>query len=194
MGAGKRARGAKAKREPLDAAALYEHAVKLLAARMRTVSALEKLLKRRAAEGPLGEANVKTVLRRLTEQNYLNDERYAEYYTRLRQENERHGRRRVAQDLMHQGIQSETMKRALEKAYAGVDELALCRAHMERKRMKAPKDERETARMVGRLLRAGFGAGVIYKALKQWRVEDGLLEGIEAIEAEQSAAGGEDEA
>jgi len=180
-----RPRKPKPKPEPLDADALYNHAVRLLAIRMRTSSALTKLLARRAAPGPLGESNIQAVLRRLVANNYLNDERFAADFTRLRQENERFGRRRVAQELRHHGLPQDTIQKTLDAAYSTTDELALCRAHIQRKRLQPPQDQKETARIVARLLRAGFSANTIFRALKQGRVTDDLLEGIESIQAEQ---------
>ena len=56
----------------------------------------------------------------------------------------------------------------------GVDEVALARAYVARKRMKQPSGEnakKESARVMGRLLRAGFSAGAVFKVLKDWGVE-----------------------
>jgi regulatory protein len=63
---------------------------------------------------------------------------------------------------------------AVSSAYEGVDEAALAREYIARKRMKQPAGEKakqEAARVMGRLLRAGFSAGAVFKVLKEWGVE-----------------------
>jgi regulatory protein len=55
-----------------------------------------------------------------------------------------------------------------------VDEVALAREYVARKRMKQPSGEnakKESARAMGRLLRAGFSAGTVFKVLREWGVE-----------------------
>ena len=162
------------KREALGEAGLLEYAVRALAAKMRTERELRRLMKRRAAEGDDGERAMNAVVRRLKELNYLSDTRFAADYTRLRKENEKFGQRRVQQDLAAKGVASETVGKAVSAAYAGVDEVALAREYVARKRMKQPAGERkqqETARVMGRLLRAGFSAGTVFKVLREWGVE-----------------------
>jgi regulatory protein len=63
---------------------------------------------------------------------------------------------------------------AVSAAYEGVDEVMLAREYIARKRMKQPAGEKakqESARVMGRLLRAGFSAGTVYKVLREWGVE-----------------------
>ena len=161
-------------REPLGEAGLLEYAVRALASKMRTERELRRLMKGRAAEGADGERAIEAVVARLKELGYLSDERFAADYTRLRKENEKFGRRRVQQDLAAKGVGSELAGAALSEAYEGVDEVALAREYVARKRMKQPAGEKakqETARVMGRLLRAGFSAGTVFKVLKDWGVE-----------------------
>jgi regulatory protein len=168
----------------LDPGELYEYAVRALASKMRTVAGLKRLLRRRVEPGEGGEASVDAVIIKLKQMNYLNDTRFAADYTRLRQENEKFGRRRVQQDLMQNGVHSELISSTLSKAYDELDEAALCRAHIARKRMKPPQDQKETARAVGRLMRAGFSTGTIFKVLKGWNVAEEALDGLESVEEE----------
>ena len=162
------------KREPLGEAGLMEYAVRMLASQMRTERELRRLMKRRAVEGDEGEQAMDAVVVRLKELNYLSDARFAVDYTRLRKEGEKFGRRRVQQDLAAKGVASETVGAAVSAAYEGVDEVMLAREYIARKRMKQPSGERaqqEAARVMGRLLRAGFSAGTVYKVLREWGVE-----------------------
>jgi regulatory protein len=170
------------KREPLGEAGLFEYAVGMLARQMRTERDLRRLMKRRAEEGDEGERAMDAVVARLKELNYLSDVRFAADYTRLRVEGQKFGRRRVLQDLAAKGVAQETVGAAVGAAYEGVDEVALARAYVARKRMKQPSGEdakKESARVMGRLLRAGFSAGTVFKVLREGGVE------VEEVEMEE---------
>jgi regulatory protein len=162
------------KREPLGETALFDYAVGALARKMRTVRDLKRLMRTRAEEGEAGERAMDHVVARLKDLNYLSDTRFAADYTRLRKENEKFGRKRVQQDLVQRGIHKELVASTLAKAYDDVDEVALAREYIARKRMKRPEGEdakKQAARVMGRLMRAGFSAGVIFKVLREWNVE-----------------------
>jgi regulatory protein len=162
------------KREPVGEAGLFEYAVGVLARRMRTVRDLRRLMRNRAEPGEVGERDMDAVCARLKELGYLSDTRFAADYTRLRKENEKFGRRRVQQDLMQKGVQKELIATTLATAYDEVDEVGLAREYVARKRMKKPEGEnaqKETARAMGRLMRAGFSSNAIYKVLREWEVE-----------------------
>lgn len=164
----------KKKREPLGEAALFEYAVGALARKMRTVRDLKRLMRTRAEEGEAGERAMDRVVARLKDLNYLSDTRFAADYTRLRKENEKFGRRRVQQDLVQKGVHKELIASTLAKAYDEVDEVALAREYIARKRMKRPEGEdakKQAARVMGRLMRAGFSSGAIFKVLREWNVD-----------------------
>jgi len=160
---------------------LLEYAVATLARRMRTVRDLRRLMKTRAEEGEAGERAMDRVVARLVELQYLSDERFAADYTRLRKEGQKFGRRRVQQDLAGKGVGKELVASTVATAYEDVDEVELARQYCERKRMRAPGNEKETARIMGRLMRAGFSSTAIWKVLKGWKVEvdEAELDGME---------------
>jgi regulatory protein len=162
---------ARKKPEPLDEAALYQYAVAALTRQMRTVDELKRLMRRRVEDGEAGEAKVATVVQRLLEQHYLDDSAFASTYTRLRQENQGFGRRRVQQELARKGVQRELVATTVEGAYAEVDEEQLARRYLARKRIEKPQDEKQTARVVRRLVSAGFSFAVISKLLKSWEID-----------------------
>lgn len=159
------------KREPVGEEGLFEYAVGSLARRMRTVRDLRRLMKPQAEEGEEGERAMDRVVARLVELRYLSDEQFAADYTRLRKEGQKFGRRRVQQDLAAKGVAKELVAATIATAYEDVDESELARQYCERKRMRAPANEKETARVMGRLMRAGFSSTAIWKVLKGWRVE-----------------------
>lgn len=170
---------------PLDESALYAYAVKLLGQQMRTVAELRRLLRRRIEPGESGEAALAAVVARLKEYKFLDDPGYARDYAKLRQENSSFGRRRVHQDLIRKGVHSEVIASTLDTAYQGVPEEALARRHLERKRIAKPATEKEAARVVRLLIRAGFAPGTIFRILRQWDVSDAALASIESMDAEE---------
>ena len=173
---------AKKRKEPLDEAALYEYAIGALGRRMRTVAELKRLMRSRVEEGDAGEAKMDAVVKRLKEQRYLNDSSFAADYTRLRQENNRFGKRRVQQDLMQKGVHANVIASTLDAAYENVNEEELARQHLARKRVHKPANEKETARVMRQLVRAGFSSGIIFKILKNWDVDDDTLAQLEGLD------------
>jgi regulatory protein len=170
------------KREPVGEAGLFEYAVGALARRMRTERDLRRLMKPRAEDGEAGARAIDAAVARLKELNYLSDERFAEDYTRVRKEHEKFGKRRVQQDLMQKGVTRELVASTLETAYEDVDEVALARQYIARKRIKQPSGEnaqKETARAMNRLLRAGFSSRAVYKVLREWNLPEHALEEME---------------
>ncbi|HXE09039.1 MAG TPA: RecX family transcriptional regulator [Acidobacteriaceae bacterium] len=158
-------------REPLGEAGLFEYAVGALARRMRTERELRRLMQQRAIPGGAGEQAMDAVVHRLKELHYLSDVRFAATYTRVRKEDQKLGRRRVEQDLAARGVPRGIATKQVNEAYADVDEMKLARDYVERKRMARPEGQKEQARTMGRLLRAGFSSATVWKLLREWGVE-----------------------
>lgn len=165
----------------LNEAGLYEYAVRSLGRQMRTQADLRRLMRQRVEPGELGESLIEAVLKRLNDSGYLNDAAFAETYTRLRKENEKFGQRRVQQDLRHKGVPTGLIASTIDSAYAQTDEETLARQHLERKRLRKPENEKETARVMRRLVAAGFSTGIIYKILRQWDVPDESLAALDNL-------------
>src|SRR5277367_4524494 len=174
----------KKKPAPLDEGALYDYAVFALGRRMRTVAELKRLMKSKVEPGEGGGARMDAVIARLKEYGYVNDADYAAYYTRLRQENASLGKRRVRQGLAQKGVHAEVIAKTLDAAYEDVNEEELAWRHLERKRVKKPANEKEAARVMRLLLRAGFSTSVIFKILKKWDVDDEVLIALESVDEE----------
>ena len=163
------------KRKFFDEASLYEYAVGALSRKMRTVAELKRLLRPRAEQ----ELLVDVVIARLKEQKYLNDSQYAATYSTYRQANEKFGKRRVITDLKVKGVHPDVIEKAVNQAYSGINEEKLARQYLERKRLRKPANDRETARVFRALLRAGFTSATIFKILKKWQVPDETLDALE---------------
>lgn len=170
----------------LNEVGLYAYAVKALAQRMRSEADLRRLMKTRVEPGDHGDAIINIVAARLHEHGYLNDAAFAETYARLRQENEKLGQRRVRQQLQQKGVEGELITKTLDARYGNTNEEALAREHLERKRLRKPANEKETARIVRRLVAAGFSTTVIYRILRQWDVPEEALATLENLEDAQS--------
>lgn len=173
----------KAGKPPLDEVGLLDYAVKSLGSRMKSERDLRRLLAGRAEAGEEGRSAIDGAMVKLKELGYLSDERFAADFTRLRQENDKFGRRRVQQGLMQKGVAQATVTEAVGKAYDEVDEAALARQYTERKRMRKPENEKETARAMRRLIAAGFSTKAVWAVLRSWgsAVEEADIAGTEDI-------------
>lgn len=160
---------------------LYEYAVAALARRMRTVAELKRLMRARIEEpeSEYAETLVELVIRRLKDQGYLNDSDYAAYYSSIRRDNQKFGRRRVTTELKTRGVHASVIEKAVQAAYDSVNEEKQAREYLRKKRMQKPRDQKETARIFRQLVRAGFGTKTIFAILKKWDVDDETLTALE---------------
>jgi len=159
---------------------LYEYSVNALARRMRSVAELKRLLRPRVdVETEYGQTLVELVIRRLKDQGYLNDAKYAAAYSSFRRDNEKFGRRRVITDLKAKGVHGEVIEKAVDAVYEDVSDEKQAREYLRRKRLMKPKDQKQAARIFRQLMRAGFAAKTIFTILKKWDVDDETLSALE---------------
>ena len=133
----------------------FERAIKLLAAKPRSVAELrERLLQRKG----ISEAVVETVIARLREYGYLNDERFAFSYASLKVKQKPVGRRRLERDLKLKKVESEVANEVLEMVYAQTTEEQLIdQAIAKRLRIRGqPKNRAAAKSLFDHLLRQGF--------------------------------------
>jgi regulatory protein len=159
---------------------LYQYAVGALGRRARSVAELKRLMRPRVDyETEYGKTLVELVVRRLKDQGYLNDSKYAEAYSSYRKDAEKFGRMRVITDLKAKGVHSEVIDQAVAGVYEDVNEEKLARDYLRRKRLEKPQDQKQAAKIFRKLMRAGFGSKTIFKILKQWDVTDEMLTALE---------------
>jgi regulatory protein len=84
--------------------------------------------------------------------------------------------------LQQKGVHADLIAETLDARYGQTNEEALARQHLERKRISKPNNEKETARIMRRLVAAGFSPGVIYKILRQWNVPDESLAALDNLD------------
>jgi len=162
---------------PLDIEGLLAYSARILTARAQTTSELRQKLTRRAAQ----RGDVDEVIRRLKENGYLNDQRFAESFANWRRDNDGVGKNKVMRDLMARRVAPELAKKTTETAYSGTDEAALIEQYLQRKFRGRDlgallQEEKYLASAFRRLRTAGFSTGSAIKVLKRYAAEAGRLE------------------
>lgn len=135
---------------------MFQRAARLLAAKQRSVEELrERLLTGRGVTPDL----VETVIERLREYGYLDDERYAQSYASLRVQQRPVGRQRLQRDLWQKKIDKQTVDAALDQVFEQTPEEDLIdRAIAKRVRLRGrPKTREDAKKLFDHLLRQGFG-------------------------------------
>jgi regulatory protein len=135
----------------------FERAVKLLAAKPRSVAELrERLLQGKGVRA--NKTVVETVIARLREYGYLDDERFALSYASSKVKQRPIGRRRLQRDLKLKQIENSVAEEALELVYSETPEEQLIdRAVEKRIRLRGrPKTRAEAKSLFDHLLRQGF--------------------------------------
>ncbi len=159
---------------------LYAYAVGALGRRMRSVAELKRLMRPRVeTDTEYGQTLIELVIRKLKDQGYLNDAKYAAAYSSFRRDNEKFGRMRVVTDLKIKGVHGEVIEKAVESFYDEVSEEKQAREYLRRKRLVKPKDQKQAARIFRQLTRAGFGSKTIFRILKKWDVDEEMLTALE---------------
>jgi regulatory protein len=159
---------------------LYEYAVGALARRMRSVAELKRLLRQKVEiDTEFGQTLVELIIRRLKDQGYLNDAKYAAAYSSFRRDNEKFGRLRVVTDLKTKGVHGDVIDTAVSAVFDEVNEEKQARAYLKRKRLAKPQDQKQAARIFRQLVRAGFRSRTIFTILKKWDVDQEVLTALE---------------
>ena len=148
---------------------LYDVALRALMRRAHSVHEMKQKLARRTDN----ELLVRTVMARLKENGQLDDERYAQQFTRNRTQSRKQGQFRIQRELRARGIPDVVINSALEESAAQTDPAATVRQRIESKlkSYRGPEtgkkiDAKKIASMYGSLLRAGFPSDLIRKELK----------------------------
>ena len=149
----------------------FERAVKLIAAKSRSVADLrERLLESKNAT----ETDVEAVIARLREYGYLDDEKFAFSYASLKVKQRPIGRRRLERDLKFKKVEDSVADEALELVYAETSEEELIdRAIEKRIRLRGkPKTRLESKSLFDYLLRQGFPFELVSEKVRSISRED----------------------
>jgi regulatory protein len=149
----------------------FERAVKLLAAKPRSVAELrERLLRGKNTNQEV----VETVIARLREYGYLNDERFAFSYASYKVKQRPVGRRRLERDLKFKKVDSGVANDALEMVYAQTPEEQLIDQAIEKRlRIRGkPKNRAEAKSLFDHLLRQGFEFELVGEKIRSLTTND----------------------
>ena len=149
----------------------FERAVKLLAARPRSVAELrERLLRGKNTN----EEIVETVIARLREYGYLTDERFAFSYASYKVKQKPVGRRRLERDLKFKKVDSSVANEALEMVFNETPEEQLIdQALATRLRIRGkPKNRLEAKSLFDHLLRQGFEFELVSEKIRSLTTDD----------------------
>jgi regulatory protein len=149
----------------------FERAVKLLAAKPRSVAELrERLLRGKNTN----EETVDIVISRLREYGYLNDERFAFSYASYKVKQKPVGRRRLERDLRFKKIDSGVANEALEMVFAATPEEELIdQAIAKRLRIRGkPTSRAEAKSLFDHLLRQGFEFELVSEKIRSLTTDE----------------------
>lgn len=132
----------------------FQRAVKLLAAKPRSIAELRE----RLAERCSSKTVIETVIARLREYGYLDDQRYALGYASSKVKQQPIGRRRLELSLERKKVDRAVAGEALDQVFAETpEEDLLDRALEKRVRLRGrPKTRAEAKSLFDHLLRQGF--------------------------------------
>ena len=146
--------------------ALYDRALRLLAARSRSAAEIRRRLRRDGA----GADRIERVVGTLVSRGFLDDAAHARSVTRSRVRSRAASSRRIEQELRRQGVASDVATEAINEVFAdeAVDESAVALA-VARKRaalladLPAPVQRR---RLYGFLARRGYSPDIVRAAVE----------------------------
>ena len=133
---------------------------------MRRAHSVQEM-KQKLARRTDNELLVRVVMARLKENGQLDDERYAQQFTRNRTQSRKQGKFRIQRELRARGVPDRLINSALENSAEQTDPSAVIRQRIDRK-LKSYRGEIDTkkiASIYGSLLRAGFPSDLIRKEL-----------------------------
>jgi regulatory protein len=163
------------KPKKLDSGALWEYALRVLGQRAHSANELRQKLSKRSESA----ADVDAVMRKLRDYGLTDDTKFSEAFASSRLQNRGFGRFRVLRDLRSKSVSGNIAQAAVEKTFAGTDELELIQRFLERKYRGKKldeflKEEKNLASVYRRLRTAGFSSGNSLSILKRYtqQVED----------------------
>ncbi|MCU1262643.1 MAG: regulatory protein RecX [Bryobacterales bacterium] len=167
----------------LDADRLWDYALKAVGQRAQTIGELRTKLRARAAD----PADIENTLAKLKEYGMLDDRRFAENFAAARLENQGFGKARALRDLRQRRVAPAVAEKAVERAYAESDEIALIEEYVRRKYRSTPREtlfqeDKDLASAFRRLRLAGFSSGKIVQVLKRFAKNPDLLDGLTETE------------
>jgi regulatory protein len=148
-----------------------ERAVRLLAAKPRSIGELrERLLEKNWTNAEI----VETVLQKLEEYKFVNDEQFGHDFAASKLRQKPVGKRKLQQSLQQKQLDKEVVEHALEQVYEETPEADLVEEAIKKRiRLKGlPQDRDETKKFYDYLMRQGFSYGLINDKMRAIARED----------------------
>ena len=136
-------------------------AYRYLGQRDRTVAEMRRYLEGKRVDPP----TIDDAIAALTEQGYLDDDRYARRFAEDRRELDPWGAERIARRLLAVGVDRALVEAALADQQAE-DELGAAVALLRRRFAAPPTDDRERNRALGVLARKGYELELAHDAIR----------------------------
>ena len=124
-----------------------------------------KELRQKLIDRELPEPDITAALADLADSGLLNDRRVAESFVRVASKLKRRGRLRISRELEQRGVDRGIIRDALATLPVE-DETASIRRFLDKKSLPARLSPAEHRRVFGQLIRRGFSADLIAKALR----------------------------
>jgi regulatory protein len=163
------------KPKKLDSGGLWDFALRVLGQRAHSANELRQKLSKRSESA----VDVGVVMEKLRDYGLTDDTKFSEAFATSRLQNRGFGRFRVLRDLRSKSVSGNIAQAALEKTFAGTDEVELIQRFLERKYRGKKlteflQEEKNLVNVYRRLRTAGFSSGNSLSTLKRYaqQVED----------------------
>ena len=173
-------RGKQAPRSP------YTAALEMLARRPYAVAELRRALERKFGSGEPVDA----AIARLRELSYLDDKKFAEFYASSLARNRAFGRQRILRELKAKLVDYRYIELAIDRALEETDERKLLEQTLDKKvrNLRLPLTYRKLDSLCRSLLRQGFRADDIMKAVRSRAELRPVAEEAELVDPEESSS------
>lgn len=156
-------------RSKLNETGLWDYALRVLARRAYSSGELKQKLAARAER----YSDVDATMTKLREYGFADDRKFSESFAGSRLQNQGFGRLRVLSELRSRRIAPGIAAQAVEKAFAGTDELRLIQNFLERKYRGKDlaqflQEEKNLVSAYRRLRTAGFSSTASITVLKRY--------------------------
>ncbi len=142
----------------------FETAVAMLSRRPYSVAELGRALEKKFPDSE----EIPRVIARLRELRYLDDAKFAEAYASSLARVRSYGRHRIRRELKSKLVDYNVIDRAVENAFASVDERELLERTLDKKvrNLRKPLTRARLASLCQSLIRRGFRADDIMKTIR----------------------------
>jgi len=157
-------------------------ALRMLARRPYSIAELRQALEKKYPEG----GKVAEAITRLRELGYLDDRKFAEQYASSLAHNRAFGPHRLRRELKAKLVNHQEIEPAVERVYQEISAQVLLQQALEKKlrTLRLPLTRSRFQSLCQSLMRRGFNAGDIIKAVRARRELDPVAEEVEAADLE----------